>query len=140
MALISKTNRCVVCGSSEVVFDKESGLYRCAACGAESKELMPVSDAAAINRIARLRATEGRWRSFGSAIPDWTLPAGARRTACSSDTRTSIFLFHNEDDPHTTIPTVYQHGRDRFRLAAAAAHTVQKISAESSARFMRRIS
>ena len=52
MALISKTNRCVVCGSSEVVFDKESGLYRCAACGAESKELMPVSDAAAINRIA----------------------------------------------------------------------------------------
>ena len=123
MALISKTNRCVVCGSSEVVFDKESGLYRCAACGAESKELMPVSDAAAINRIA-----------------DWTLPAGARRNACSSDTRTSIFLFHNEDDPHTTIPTVYQHGRDRFRLAAAAAHTVQKISAESSARFMRRIS
>ena len=34
MALISKTNRCVVCGSSEVVFDKESGLYRCATCGA----------------------------------------------------------------------------------------------------------
>ena len=69
MALISKTNRCVVCGSSEVVFDKESGLYRCAACGAESKELMPVSDAADINRIALLGDDEGRLEELRQRYP-----------------------------------------------------------------------
>ena len=69
MALISKTNRCVVCGSSEVVFDKESGLYRCAACGAESKELMPVSAAAAINRIALLGDNEGRLEELRQRYP-----------------------------------------------------------------------
>ena len=69
MALISKTNRCVVCGSSEVVFDKESGLYRCATCGAESKELMPVSDAAAINRIALLGDDEGRLEELRQRYP-----------------------------------------------------------------------
>ena len=69
MALISKTNRCVVCGSSEVVFDKESGLSRCATCGAESKELMPVSDAAAINRIALLGDDEGRLEELRQRYP-----------------------------------------------------------------------
>ena len=69
MALISKTNRCVVCGSSEVVCDKESGLYRCAACGAESTELMPVSDAAAINRIALLGDDEGRLEELRQRYP-----------------------------------------------------------------------
>ena len=69
MALISKTNRCVVCGSSEEVFDKESGLYRCATCGAESKALMPVSDAAAINRIALLGDDEGRLEELRQRYP-----------------------------------------------------------------------
>lgn len=33
MALISKMNRCAVCGSSEVVYDSGKGLYHCPACG-----------------------------------------------------------------------------------------------------------
>ena len=35
MALISKTNRCVVCGSSEVVYNEAAGLYHCPVCGKE---------------------------------------------------------------------------------------------------------
>ena len=35
MALISKMNRCAVCGSSEVVYDKASGMYHCPTCGEE---------------------------------------------------------------------------------------------------------
>ncbi len=52
MALISKTNRCAVCGSSEVTY--RGGLYHCAACGAEQQELMPAADVAAINYIIAL--------------------------------------------------------------------------------------
>ena len=78
MALISKTNRCVVCGSSEVVFDKESGLYRCAACGAESKELMPVSDVTAINRVVLLGDDEGRLEELRQRYPRLDIPSWSK--------------------------------------------------------------
>lgn len=70
MALISKMNRCGTCGSSEVVFDKESGLFRCPACGAESKEAMPVSDVTAVNRIVLLGDDEGRLDALRQRYPN----------------------------------------------------------------------
>lgn len=54
MALISKMNRCAVCGSSEVVYDSSKGLYHCPACGEDRPEPMPAADLTAINRIAVL--------------------------------------------------------------------------------------
>lgn len=41
MALISKMNRCAVCGSSEVVYNEAAGLYHCPVCGKDSAEPMP---------------------------------------------------------------------------------------------------
>ncbi len=69
MALIAKMNRCAVCGSSEVVYDKNSGLYRCAACGTDSKELMPGADAAAIDRIALMGDSDGQLEPLRRRYP-----------------------------------------------------------------------
>ena len=46
MALISKMNRCAVCGSSEVVYNEAAGLYHCPVCGKDSAEPMPQADLA----------------------------------------------------------------------------------------------
>lgn len=54
MALISKTNRCAVCGSSAVTYCEDSRLYHCGDCGADCDHPMPAADIAAINRIAAL--------------------------------------------------------------------------------------
>ena len=54
MALISKMNRCAVCGSSEVVYNEAAGLYHCPVCGKDSAEPMPQADLTAVNRIAVL--------------------------------------------------------------------------------------
>lgn len=69
MALIAKMNRCVVCGSSEVVYDKDSGLFHCAACGADSKESMPGADAAAIDRIVLMGDSDGLLESLRRRYP-----------------------------------------------------------------------
>ena len=50
MALISKMNRCAVCGSSEVVYNEAAGLYHCPVCGKDSAEPMPQADLTAVNR------------------------------------------------------------------------------------------
>ena len=40
MALISKMNRCAVCGSSSVVYNEESRTYHCASCGSDCSHTM----------------------------------------------------------------------------------------------------
>lgn len=52
MALVTKTTRCAICGSSDVAYDGKT--YHCAACGADSEAGMPAADLAAVNRILAL--------------------------------------------------------------------------------------
>lgn len=52
MALVTKTTRCAVCGSSDVAFDGK--IYHCASCGTDSEVSMPAADLAAVNRIVAL--------------------------------------------------------------------------------------
>lgn len=56
MALVSKTIRCALCGSSDVKY--EEGRYHCNGCGAKSEQPMPAADIAAINRIVALGGNE----------------------------------------------------------------------------------
>ena len=50
MALVTKTIRCAVCGSSAVTFDGKN--YICAECGTTSAQAMPAADLAAVVAIA----------------------------------------------------------------------------------------
>ncbi len=52
MALVTKTIRCAVCGSSSVSYDGKT--YNCDACGAHSERPMAAADLAAVNRITAL--------------------------------------------------------------------------------------
>ena len=52
MALVTKTIRCAVCGSSDVAYDGK--VYRCNACGATKEEPMSAADLAMVNRITAL--------------------------------------------------------------------------------------
>ena len=52
MALVTKTIRCAVCGSSSVSYDGKT--YNCDACGAHSEQPMAAADLAAVNRITTL--------------------------------------------------------------------------------------
>ena len=52
MALVTKTIRCAVCGSSSVTYDGKN--YICAECGARSQQPMSAADLAAVNRILAL--------------------------------------------------------------------------------------
>ena len=52
MALVTKTIRCAVCGSSDVNFDGKN--YICNACGTRSEHPMSAADLAAVNRITAL--------------------------------------------------------------------------------------
>ena len=52
MALVTKSIRCAVCGSSSVSYDGKT--YNCDACGAHSERPMAAADLAAVNRITAL--------------------------------------------------------------------------------------
>ena len=52
MALVTKTIRCAVCGSSDVNFDGKT--YICNSCGTHSAEPMSAADLAVVNRITML--------------------------------------------------------------------------------------
>ena len=69
MALISKMNRCAVCGSSEVVYNEATGLYHCPVCGKDSAEPMPQADLNAVNRIAMQGDTEGKMDDLRRRYP-----------------------------------------------------------------------
>ena len=54
MALVTKTIRCAVCGSSQISLMADGKYYHCEACGATSNHTMPAADLAAVNRIVAL--------------------------------------------------------------------------------------
>ena len=70
MAIVSKTTRCAVCGSTDVTFSEATKHYHCASCGADEAHAMNAADVAAINSIAALGDTEGKLdelrRRFGN--------------------------------------------------------------------------
>ena len=44
MALVTKMNRCAVCGSSQISLMADGKYYHCEACGATSNHTMPAVD------------------------------------------------------------------------------------------------
>ena len=78
MALISKMNRCAVCGSSEVVYNEATGLYHCPVCGKDSAESMPQADLTAINRIAVLGDADGEMDELRRRYPRLDLPTWSK--------------------------------------------------------------
>ena len=78
MALISKMNRCAVCGSSEVVFDKESGMFHCPHCGEDRSEAMPAADLAVVNRIVALGDTDGKLEELRRRYPNLDITSWSR--------------------------------------------------------------
>ena len=49
MAIVSKTTRCAVCGSTDVTFSEATKRYHCTSCGADEAHAMNAADVAAIN-------------------------------------------------------------------------------------------
>lgn len=52
MALVTKMNRCAVCGSSQISLMTDGKYYHCEACGATSNHTMPAADLAKVDRIS----------------------------------------------------------------------------------------
>ena len=44
MAIVSKTTRCAVCGSTDVTFSETTKRYHCASCGADEAHAMNAAD------------------------------------------------------------------------------------------------
>ncbi len=85
MAIVSKTTRCAVCGSTDVTFSEATKRYHCASCGADEAHAMNAADVAAINSIAALGDTEGKLDELRRRYPNLTSPAGPARTASRCD-------------------------------------------------------
>ena len=76
MAIVSKTTRCAVCGSSDVAFDGKT--YHCASCGADEAHAMNAADVAAINSIAALGDTEGKLDELRRRYPNLDITSWTR--------------------------------------------------------------
>ena len=63
MALVTKMNRCAVCGSSQISLMADGKYYHCEACGATSNHTMPAADLAKVDRISLMGggAYTGNW-------------------------------------------------------------------------------
>ena len=101
MALVTKMNRCAVCGSSQISLMADGKYYHCEACGATSNHTMPAADLAKVDRISLMGGSTDRKRSRPCVIgiPVWVSPPGPRRIGYSCNP-----LFHplerHELPPH----------------------------------------
>jgi len=71
MAIVSKTTRCAVCGSTDVTFSEATKRYHCASCGADEAHAMNAADVAAIGIYVWLISIDlggSRWFR-GLALP-----------------------------------------------------------------------
>ena len=64
MALVTKMNRCAVCGSSQISLMADGKYYHCEACGATSNHTMPAAD------LAKVEALRHRYPRLG--LTTWT--------------------------------------------------------------------
>ena len=69
MALITKMNRCAVCGSSAVAYNESAHTYHCASCGSDCAHTMPAADLAIVNRIAALGDLRGEMADLRKRYP-----------------------------------------------------------------------
>ena len=76
MAIVSKTTRCAVCGSTDVTFSEATKRYHCASCGADEAHAMNAADVAAINSIAALGDTEGKLDELRRRYPNLDITSG----------------------------------------------------------------
>ena len=78
MAIVSKTTRCAVCGSTDVTFSEATKHYHCASCGAERPDSMPAADLAAVNSILALGDTEGKLDELRRRYPNLDITSWPR--------------------------------------------------------------
>ena len=97
MAIVSKTTRCAVCGSTDVTFSEATKRYHCASCGADEAHAMNAADVAAINSIAALVASDpvkaDKLPISGyetAAEGGFVVRAGDARYACSTAERRGL--------------------------------------------------
>ena len=97
MALVTKMNRCAVCGSSQISLMADGKYYHCEACGATSNHTMPAADLAKVD--PSWAAARRRSRPCVIGIPVWVSPPGPWRIGYSCNP-----LFHplerHELPPH----------------------------------------
>jgi len=60
MALVTKMNRCAVCGSSQISLMADGKYYHCEACGATSNHTMPAADLAKVSVKAEVVNDEAK--------------------------------------------------------------------------------
>ncbi len=60
MALVTKMNRCAVCGSSQISLMADGKYYHCEACGATSNPTMPAADLAKVSVKAEVVNDEAK--------------------------------------------------------------------------------
>ena len=68
MALVTKMNRCAVCGSSQISLMADGKYYHCESCGATSNHTMPAADLAKVDRISLMGGTHGGDRGPASSV------------------------------------------------------------------------
>ena len=78
MAIVSKTTRCAVCGSTDVTFSETTKRYHCASCGADEAHSMPAADLAAVNSILALGDTEGKLDELRRRYPNLDITSWTR--------------------------------------------------------------
>ena len=78
MAIVSKTTRCAVCGSTDVTFSEATKHYHCASCGADEAHAMNAADVAAINSIAALGDTQGKLDELRRRYPNLDITSWTR--------------------------------------------------------------
>ena len=71
MALVTKMNRCAVCGSSQISLMADGKYYHCEACGATSNHTMPAADLAKVGgSTEEIAALRHRYPRLG--LTTWT--------------------------------------------------------------------
>ena len=78
MAIVSKMNRCAVCGSTDVAYSESTKRYHCAACGADEAHAMPAADLAELNRIAALGDVDGKLEGLRRRYPKLSMTSWSR--------------------------------------------------------------
>ena len=70
MALVTKMNRCAVCGSSQISLMADGKYYHCEACGATSNHTMPDRISLMGGSTEEIKALRHRYPRLG--LTTWT--------------------------------------------------------------------
>ena len=92
MALVTKMNRCAVCGSGQISLMADGKYYHCEACGATSNHTMPAADLAKVDRISLMGGSTEEIEALRHRYP----PSGSHHLdQGESGTAVTPLLFHS---------------------------------------------